>query len=347
MTAQHTPHPVQTLNSFCKHYPDLTQQVNAAWSKKLADPRLWPDWCLLPMDEWARIIDRQESKIGIVRPMERKLRDCYFLAMLGTWRYSQGIYRIDSDFQKALLDSEPGKNIPADILLHMPEWSIYVETPGESWQDDTALWGFWASIAFFRNLPYPKLQIAINTCDGVRFTPDIPLGEWTVEEALNREMWDIDKKTIPACSIYEKIEREINFSKWRGTRIHIERLLHIILYCCCDKPDIDDARQPGTSPQRPQAKQVKGGLRLFPASAPRFWTVGNNIGERLRQAQQDNQEKETSCGSGRSRRPHLRRGHWHGYWTGPRKSEVPQKFILHWIPPQLIRGSGEVTLQGV
>lgn len=92
MIVQHTPHPVQTLNSFCKHYPDLTQQVNAAWSKKLADPGLWPDWCLLPMDEWARIIDRQESKIGIVRSMERKLRDCYFLSMLGTWRYSQGIF---------------------------------------------------------------------------------------------------------------------------------------------------------------------------------------------------------------------------------------------------------------
>ena len=61
MIAQHTLHPVQTLNALCKRYPNLTQQVNAAWSKKLADPGLWPEWCLLPMDEWARIIEQQEQ----------------------------------------------------------------------------------------------------------------------------------------------------------------------------------------------------------------------------------------------------------------------------------------------
>lgn len=37
---------------------------------------------------------------------------------------------------------------------------------------------------------------------------------------------------------------------------------------------------------------------------------------------------------------HLRRGHWHGYWTGPRKGEAPQKFILHWIHPLIAGGNG-------
>ena len=343
MAAQNVPHPVQALNALCKRYPNLTQQVNAAWSKKLADPGLWPDWCLLPMDEWARIIDQQESMSGKSWSIKDKYHELNRLCVLGTWRYSQGIYRIDKDLQQALLESNPGKNIPAEVLVHMPEWCIYVETPHMMWHGQVELYGFWAHLIYSREEPYPKLHMMIQTPRG-EYPHEIPIGNWTVEEALEREI-DAMRKALPLVNdLSTGVSRSKAFDSCRRTKDQVERLLSLLLYCCCDKPDIDDARQPGTSPQRPQAKQVKGGFRLFPASAPRFWTVGNNIGEQLRQAQQDNQEKETSCGSGRSRRLHLRRGHWHGYWTGPRKSEVPQKFILHWIPPQLIRGSGEEKL---
>lgn len=347
MIAQHTPHPVQTLNALCKRYPNLTQQVNAAWSKKLADPGLWPEWCLLPMDEWARIIEQQEQLSGNALPIEVKFRDLYLLSAVGTWKFSQGVYRVDKTFQQALLESDLGKDIPADVLMHMPEWCIYVETPDERWKNSVELLGFWAHISYSEEHNYPKLNILLLTSQGECRIPGLPLGNWPIDEAFEREFSEMESKVVGNYTFPAQIENRMLLSKWRSSYPHIERLLHIILYCCCDKPDIDDARQPGTSPQRPQAKQVKGGFRLFPANAPRFWTVGNNIGEQLRQAQQDNQEKETSCGSGRSRRPHLRRGHWHGYWTGPRKSEVPQKFILHWIPPQLIRGSGEEALQEV
>ena len=90
MIAQHTPHPVQTLNALCKRYPNLTQQVNAAWSKKLADPGLWPEWCLLPMDEWAHIIEQQEQLSGNALSIEVKFRDLYLLSAVGTWKFSQG-----------------------------------------------------------------------------------------------------------------------------------------------------------------------------------------------------------------------------------------------------------------
>lgn len=346
MAVQNVPHPVQTLNALCKRYPNLTQQVSVAWSKKLADPGLWPEWCLLPMDEWARIIDQQESMNGKSWSIKDKYHELNRLCVLGTWRYSQGIYRIDKDLQQALLESDSGKNIPAEVLMHMPEWCIYVETPHMVWHEQVELYGFWAHLIYSREEPYPKLHMMIQTPRG-EYPHEIPIGNWTVEEALEREI-DAMRKTLPLSNdLSTGVSRSKAFDSCRRTKNQVERLLSLLLYCCCDKPDIDDARQPGTSPQRPQAKQVKGGLRLFPANAPRFWTVGNNIGEQLRQAQQDNQGKEISCGSGRSRRPHLRRGHWHGYWTGPRKSEVPQKFILHWIPPQLIRGNGEEALQKV
>lgn len=159
MIAQHTLHPVQTLNALCKRYPNLTQQVNAAWSKKLADPGLWPEWCLLPMDEWARIIEQQEQLSGNALPIEVKFRDLYLLSAVGTWKFSQGVYRVDKTFQQALLESDLGKDIPADVLMHMPEWCIYVETPDERWKNSVELLGFWAHISYSEEHNYPKLNI--------------------------------------------------------------------------------------------------------------------------------------------------------------------------------------------
>lgn len=32
-------------------------------------------------------------------------------------------------------------------------------------------------------------------------------------------------------------------------------------------------------------------------------------------------------------RPHVRRAHWHGFWSGPRKSEKQRTFSVQWLPP--------------
>ena len=31
-------------------------------------------------------------------------------------------------------------------------------------------------------------------------------------------------------------------------------------------------------------------------------------------------------------RPHVRRAHWHGFWSGPRESDA-RKLSLKWLPP--------------
>lgn len=36
--------------------------------------------------------------------------------------------------------------------------------------------------------------------------------------------------------------------------------------------------------------------------------------------------------------PNIRRAHWHGYWTGPRKgnTKTEQTFSLRWLPPIMV-----------
>jgi hypothetical protein len=48
---------------------------------------------------------------------------------MGTWRMTQGIYRIDPDLYPVLI-ATPAAKIPADVLTRLPKWCCYVETPG-------------------------------------------------------------------------------------------------------------------------------------------------------------------------------------------------------------------------
>lgn len=44
------------------------------------------------------------------------------------------------------------------------------------------------------------------------------------------------------------------------------------------------------------------------------------------------------------RRSHIRKGHWHGYWTGPRNSDS-RVYITKWVMPTFVRGSKAVEAE--
>ncbi|MCR3693455.1 hypothetical protein M8449_26645, partial [Citrobacter freundii] len=49
-------------------------------------------------------------------------------------------------------------------------------------------------------------------------------------------------------------------------------------------------------------------------------------------------ETDICTATGRQVRVHLRRGHWHGFWSGKRDEPEARKFSYHWLPPQIIGG---------
>lgn len=46
-------------------------------------------------------------------------------------------------------------------------------------------------------------------------------------------------------------------------------------------------------------------------------------------------------GSGRHVSTHVRRGHWHGYWLGPKNA--PTDLEIKWVAPVIVNGDGEVA----
>ena len=128
-------------------------------------------------------------------------------------------------------------------------------------------------------------------------------------------------------------------------------LLSLLLYLCAEEPDIS-GHIPGTYPQYPRPKKTKKGLKLFPPDKPCIWNVGQEQGKKLREAIEKASERDPGSGV-ITRKPHIRKAHWHGYWKGSRKpnpdmssEKQERQFFYKWIPP-LIIGIKEEKPNGV
>ena len=82
----------------------------------------WPRWCFAPMAAtltWLRTVAPGHSP-----------RDVSRIATLGAWRPGQGIYRLAPRLAEALIATPLAGDIPCSALLNLPEWAVYIETPG-------------------------------------------------------------------------------------------------------------------------------------------------------------------------------------------------------------------------
>ncbi len=312
------PRPLHHLNTASSIYPSAWKQVETMLSGKGKDLPDWPAWCFLPMAGWYAIVSEgiKITDIDVIGDVGR-------LSAIGTWRYTQGIYRFDPDTYKALIATVLLGDIPANVLMRLPEWSLYIETPDMQWLG-TPLHGFWAHLEWDVNKDRKELRLLLDT--GAALIP-IPLhiGDWPLTEAVSKMAHEA---AIQAKSMKNGFLR--NADSGQQIADMIQPLIALILYICSDEPEIDDERKPGTAPKHPAAKKVKGVWRWFPPDKPRIWTIGKQIGAKLR-------EVHRAAGGSHTVKPHIRRAHWHGFWKGSKKGE--RSFFYHWLPPILVTGN--------
>lgn len=193
--------------------------------------------------------------------------------------------------------------------------------------------GFWCHLEYDINTSRSELRLLLDTDDELIPLP-IHVGPWTVTEAIDRVMDEAQKQAAAAKT---GVQWQHSMADIQVLAASINPLISLILYVCSDEPEIDDERIPGSSPTRPTPTRTrKRGWRLFPAEKPRIWTVGTEIGERLRQADGDAREGRTTEGTGRTVKSHIRAGHWHGFWCGPLEGD--RDFFYKWLPPMIVGG---------
>ena len=229
---------------------------------------------------------------------------------------------------------------PSDIFFNLPDFCVYVEFPHVvsyadfeefpehplNGQSKTKIAGFWAYP--IQKSDRENRRIELELCPNVVQTPfpmiasnSIVLRKGLSVEQAFQATWDCYDPKLPTR------EMSINFD-----RALINRLLAILLWLCVEQPDILGANgEPlPTNQQRYKRHKVSG--HFVPPDKPKIYNVGERLGGEIRQYRQQIARHDPSK-TGTSKRPHIRRGHWHGYWTGTGQNK---QFTPKWLPATFV-----------
>lgn len=313
-----TPRPHSHLITAGKVYPKAWKQVEEMRSDRGKGLPDWPSWCFLPLAGWYAIVS---ADAGVSSLDLHLVADVARLAAVGTWRYSQGIYRFDPELYDSLIATDISGDLPAEVLHRLPEWCLYIETPGREWFG-SSLHGFFVHLEHDANDGRSELRFVLDTEDALIGFP-LHLGDWSVAEAVTRACNEAARQAVL------RKRPLVRDSSWDVELARVfAPLVSLVLYLCSDRPDLSGPR--GNRPERPRPVRTRHGWRLFPADKPTIWGVGVTLGRELAQAR-----AQASAGTGSAKVPHLRRAHWHGYWTG---SGDRKRFSYRWLAPIFVGG---------
>jgi hypothetical protein len=326
------------LEQYSREHPRIWQHVDRARTP----PRSWPSQVFLP----------QKSAGGILTAMNPGLQhgrlalsqQAMFLSMFAAWRTTQGIYRFHEDFYAELIETPLMGKVPVEAFLQLPEWCVYVETPGMKYplpSGPADLAGLWTWLDWREGGRTPlTLAFALRTTAGIAFV-HLPLAG-TVEQSL-LEMGQTNYGAVPS-PVAGWMPAPIVQDNARAIARVLGPILSLLLYLCTDIREIGDGTR---RPQNPQPRYFKGQERMSAAEKPVEWEVGVRLGTLLRKArEQEAAEAARAAAEGRRYvRPYVRRGHWAHRWVGPMNGE--RKLVLRWIHPVLVNATSPDDLPSV
>lgn len=315
---QNTHRARRALEKWGRNHPDISRMVDAVRAERRKG---WPEYIFLPVDTALEIMrwylpDAREQSDA--RRNHALAINATQLQFFSAWRVTQGIYRFDPTLYEQLRETSITGSIPGEVLLRLPEWCVYLETPGmtmpQSGSGETPLHGVWAWLDREAERGRPLLKFTFDADPSASVDSGQVWLDGTIEQAIQEA-----EVALPETMLkdYTRMARSVYSS-----------ILSLLLYLCAENAEIGEDHK---RPPCPQPKRTKGIERLFPADKPREWNVGTRMGAALRRAhvtfQTDSMHPEVQ--TGQHVRPHVRRAHWHTYRAGPGRTDRRVK----WLPP--------------
>ena len=325
--------PSELLRDMTKKYPNAGRTADVFRSERGTKKPNWPLWCFLPL----------RGVMLIAAPGMRTLTldqqfDLIPLAAALAWRPGQDIVRFDRDVYDALGKTPLADDVPDDIFLRLPAWSLYIELYHEAWH------GVFVHLDYNTRTKGPELRMLFLPKEPAMLMPVVlPLGRGSISAGFqafqNEAERNLDSQADAVKNLYASLSASMREENTAAELLHtnklVQHVLSLVLYLCSEHPEWkttekQEAKDRGPHPAEP--KKVKSGWRLFPPDHPRIWTVGEETGIRIRAARSDKHEAHAGP------RPHIRRAHWHSYWTGKKvwkegETPIPQKVVVKWLPP--------------
>ncbi len=301
-----------------KQYAEPSKSFRTKFNTVALDKEV-PDWCIMPTLFPFLVLTERYGELFHISHMDEMMT----LGSMYTWRCSKGVYRFAPEIYQALVSQPISGDLPMDCLYHLPEWAVYIETPGLSYERHP-MRGFIAHLDYNLFSHGVDLQFAmfLEERDMPKMVA-LPFGEGGILDAMDR----VDQ----VDSLFGNPNVHIRYIGSRDEyKMTFTAMLQLLLYLCSDEPDMPEI-------EHPQYRKTLSGHVRTPEE-PRVWDVGVRISNVMRKYRNGGANggvnNNVEPGSHASPRPHVRSAHWHTYWTGPRKAEFPlRKPIVKWIPP--------------
>lgn len=361
--------PERVLHHFGHRYPGVWNTVE----KVRKNPRMcglsgWEPWCYLPINVAAGVLIHH-TRGRYASPSQAEIllhHDTRMLAALSAWRMTKGVFSFDPTVLREMFDSDLRDGLPEECFLRLPEWAVFIPTPGIEYIPGVPLHGFFAYVddhaAGGRNFPPElNLELLIDPRGGppelrellprsLQITEDcahwhacVELSSGSFAGAMSSMASSLAEKAAQLAGDPELQQQQDHFSsianmsdeqRHAALAPMIEcnlRLATLVLYLCADESDV---RPEGLGNRRRAVLASEAvSKRAYMAPTVNDWQVGWRIGADLRLALQNHRVQDASAAQpgGASPRPHIRRAHFHAYWTGPRSA--PQERRVKWLPP--------------
>lgn len=319
--------PLRLVRREPKWFPGIWEALDACREAKAEGEMDWPDYCHLPIGAaHTALVDMYGLSNEQAAQLCAELTACY------TWRQSRVIYNFDPDLAEALAaqaeSMEDTDVLPVELLLHLPYSCIYIKAPGVL---DEHLDGCFVWIEHDINREAPELRVQC-VLDGYEYSVPLVLHlvSGTILDCIQDTNTEIAKHTD---------NPEMQASGVEDIRMLLTAI-QLLLYLVSDNAEVEEtprlARKRGNgAPSRSQDEDKMSNVQAN--------DVGFRIGSAIRASRYASHK-----GTGKAKRPHSRRGHWHHYWAGA-QGTPERRLILKWTAPTFVHGVNgeEITVYPV
>lgn len=333
--------PLELLKQINQKYPDCWKKIEALREGQggYIDNRLktWAEQNQIPA--YPALAIASYGRSGWWSP--KIVPEAQMLDALEAWRQSKEIFTFDEELAYDLFreaDYLKKHKIPTEIFLRLPYSAIYIEIEGSDWgifvHLENGSKDGKKKLRFLCLAQKPDGLDYMGECLEIGGNKSISAHLAQALDNLSSETTDYVKEQFQGVDLREPAQ--LNELK-RNVANEMARALQLVLYLCSLEPDAVQNSKPVK-----RSKVIHDQYREV-----RKWNVGVRYGNAIRKFEQQikSEEKAGSKGTGNHtpKRPHIRRGHYHHYWVGPRKS--PKRHLeLVWLNPMLVNADASEDL---
>lgn len=301
----------------------------------------WPDWCYAPIA--AAISVATENLPDTFEVRIQAMRDAQRIAALAPWRISKEVFVMDEGMQELLFEQADDLKLDPEAFLRLPYPCFYIQFAPETGLNGEIYHGVFVHLEFDPYTKERELRLLYLNQNGKTIGVPVHIDCNTIEESI--ETTDKEAfRNIPEEKADFRRALLVETETRRKSAYFYKQTLQLVLYLCAQNAEIaPNSEQTFYTHRTATVKDRYAEIRK--------WDVGIRIGNAVRAYRKASATQyKHAGGTHASPRPHLRRGHWHNFWTGAKADPSSRKLILKWVAPTFVSANVEespVTLHRV